>query len=81
MEQTKNQTKCGEDPDNMAKRKKQLGGQHMFHTTKYGYEDLLRMRTKVSTVKGTTRGKVQTVEALADSGASASLISWNLAKS
>ena len=72
---------CGEDPDNMDKRKKQLRGQHMFHTTKYGSEDLLRMRTKVSTVKGTTRGKVQTVEALADSGASASLILWNLAKS
>ena len=38
------------------------------------------MRTKVSTVKGTTGGRVQTVEALADSGASASLISWDLAK-
>ena len=47
----------------------------MFHTTKYGSEELLRMKTKVSTVKGTTGGRVQTVEALADSGASASLIS------
>ena len=25
----------------MAKTKKQLGGQHMFHTTKYGSEELL----------------------------------------
>ena len=39
----------------------------MFHTTKYGSEDFLGMNTKVSTVKGTTGGKVQTVEALADS--------------
>ena len=36
------------------------------------------MKTKVSTVKGTKEGKVQTVEALADSGAS--IISWYLAK-
>ena len=48
----------------------------MFHTTKYGCRDLLGMSTKVSTVKGTTKGRVQTVEALADSGASASIISW-----
>ena len=40
----------------------------MFHTTKF------------STVKCTTGERVQTVEALADSGASASLISWDLAK-
>ena len=52
----------------------------MFHTSKYGSEDRLVMRTKVSTVKGTTGGKVQTVKALADSGASASLILWNLGK-
>ena len=36
------------------------------------------MKTKVSTVKGTKEGKVQTVKALADSGAS--IISWYLAK-
>ena len=48
----------------------------MSHTTKYGSQDLLGMSTKVSTVKGTTKGRVQTVEALADSGASASIISW-----
>lgn len=50
----------------------------MFQTTKYGPEDLLVMKTKVSTVKGTKEGKVQTVEALADSGAS--IILWYLAK-
>ena len=44
---------CGEEPVNMAKTKQELGGQHMFHTTKYGSEELLGMRTKVSTVKGT----------------------------
>ena len=48
----------------MAKTKKQLGGKHMFRTTKYGFEELLGMKTKVSTVKGTTGGRVQTVEAL-----------------
>ena len=37
----------------------------MFHTTKYGPEDLLVMKTKVITVKGTKEGKVQTVKALA----------------
>ena len=50
----------------------------MFHTTKYGPKDLLVMKTKVSTVKGTKEGKVQTVKALADSVAS--IISWYLAK-
>ena len=50
----------------------------MFHTTKYGPEDLPVMKPKVSTVKGTKEGKVHTVEALADSGAS--IISWYLAK-
>ena len=50
----------------------------MFHTTKYVSEDFLGMKTKVSTVKGTKDWKVQTVEALADSGAS--IISWYLAK-
>ena len=52
----------------------------MFHTTKFWSEKLLGMNTKVSTVKSTTAGRVQTVEALADSGASVSLIAWNLAK-
>ena len=52
----------------------------MFHTKKYGSEDLLGMKTKVSPAKGTKEGKVQTVEGLADSEALASIISWNLAK-
>ena len=38
------------------------------------------MKTKVNTVKGTKEGKGQTVEALADSRALASIISWDLAK-
>ena len=52
----------------------------MFHTTKYGSEDLLGMNTKVSTVKDTQGGREQTVQALANSGVSASIISWDLAK-
>ena len=52
----------------------------MFHTTKFGSEDLLGMKTKVCTVKDTQGGREQTVQALADSGASASIISWDLAK-
>ena len=55
-----------------------MGGPHIFHTTKHGPEDLFGMKTKVSSVKGTKEGKVQTVEALADSGAS--IISWYLEK-
>ena len=38
------------------------------------------MKTAVSAVKGTRDGKAQEVEALADSGPSASIISWDLAK-
>ena len=52
----------------------------MFHTKKYWSKDLVGMKAKVSTVKGKTGGRVQTVKALPDSGASASLISWDLAK-
>ena len=62
------------------KDREQLEGQHMFHTTMYGSEDLLGMNAKVSTVKGTTGGKVQMVEALADSEDLASIITWDLAK-
>ena len=51
----------------------------MLHNMKYGSEDLLGMTTKVSAVRSTEEGKVQTVDALADSGASASIISWDLA--
>ena len=59
--------------------KKSLGGTHVFYKTRYGSEDLLGMNTKVSTVEGTQGGKQQTIQALADSGASASIISWDLA--
>ena len=52
----------------------------MVHNTKYRFEDLLGMSTKVRTVKVTTRGKVQTAEVLADSGVSTSIILWDLAK-
>ena len=52
----------------------------MLHNTNYGSEDLLGMKTKVSTVKGTKEGRVKTVKALADSEASASIMSWDLAK-
>ena len=52
----------------------------MLHNTKYGSEDLLGIKTKVSTVKVTKEGRVQTVKALADSEASASIISWDLEK-
>ena len=38
------------------------------------------MKTKVSTVNGTKEGRVQTVDALADSGASLLIISWDLGK-
>ena len=62
------------------KDREQLEGPHMFHTTKCGSDDLLGMKTKVSTVKGTKEGKVHTVYALADSGASTSIISWDVAK-
>ena len=70
----------GHDRAAKTKDREQLERPTMFHTTKYGSEDLLGMKTKVNTVKGTKEGKVQTVEALADSGALASIISWDLAK-
>ena len=52
----------------------------MFYKTQYGSDELLGMNTKVSCVKGTQGGKQQTIQALADSGASTSIISWDLAK-
>ena len=61
--------------------KENLEGSHVLHNTKYGSEDLLGLKTKVSTVKGTTEGRVQTVEALADSGASASINQYNMGSS
>ena len=60
--------------------KNSLGGSHVFDKTQYGLDDLLGMNTKVSSVEGTQGGKQQTIQALADSGASASIISWDLAK-
>ena len=72
---------CVGELDMRAKTKNSLGGPYVFHTTKYGSEDLLGMNTKVSSVDGTQGGgRQQTVQALADSGASASIISWDLAK-
>ena len=52
----------------------------MCYKTQYGSDELLGMNTKVSCVKGTQGGKQQTIQALADSVASASIISWDLAK-
>ena len=51
----------------------------MCHKRQYGSEELLGMDTKVSCVEGTQGGKQQTIQALADSGASVSILSWDLA--
>ena len=59
--------------------KHRLGGAHVCHKTQYGSEELLGMNTKVSCVEGTPGGKQQAIQALADSGASATIISWDLA--
>ena len=56
------------------------GGSHMFHRTRYGSDELPGMKTKVSRVRGTQEGKQKTIQALADSGASTSIITWDLAK-
>ena len=56
-----------------------LGGSHVCHKTHYGSEELLGMNTKASCVEGTPGGKQQKIQALADSGASCSIISWDLA--
>ena len=62
-----------------------LGGQQVIHTTKYGSEVLQGIKTKVSTIKNPAwKSANQHVEAhvdgLADLGASASIILWNLEK-
>ena len=57
-----------------------FGAKHAVYTTKYGSEVLQGMRTKISTVKNHTWKSTLHVEALADSGASASIISMTLAK-
>ena len=56
------------------------GRSHMFHRTRYGSDELLGMKTKISRVQGKQEGKQKTIQALADSGASSSIISWDLAK-
>ena len=43
------------------KDKEHLTGPHDLYNTKYGSEELLWMRTKVTTVKGTKEGREQTV--------------------
>ena len=43
------------------KDKEHLTGPHVLHNTKYGSQELLGMRTKVTTVKGTKEGRVKTV--------------------
>ena len=70
----------GHDRAPKTKDKEQLEGPHVLHNMKYGSEDVLGIKTKVSTVKGTKEGRVQTVDALADSGASTLIISWDLVK-
>ena len=55
------------------------GGSHVCQKTQYGSEELLGMNTKVSCVEGTPGGKQQEIQALADSGASCSIISRDLA--
>ena len=61
------------------------GGSHMFHRSQYGSDELLGMETKVSSVrewkykKGIQEEKQKTIQALADSGATSSIISWDLA--
>ena len=70
----------GHDRVATARDKENLEGPHVLHNMKYGSENLLGMKTKYSAVEGTKEGRVQTVEALAYSGASASIISWDLQK-
>ena len=57
----------------------------MFHRSQYGSDELLGMETKVSSVrewkykKGIQEEKQKTIQALADSGATSSILSWDLA--
>ena len=66
--------------DIKAETKNSLGGSHVFYKTQYWSDDLLGMNTKVSSVDGTQGEQQQTIQALADSGASAFINSWDLAK-
>ena len=65
--------------DIKAETKHRLGWSHVCLKIQYGSEELLGMNTNVSCVEGTPVGKQQPIQALADSGASASIISWDLA--
>ena len=56
------------------------GGSHVFYRTQYGSSELPGMKTKVSRVRETQKDTQQTIQALADSGASTSIISWDLAE-
>ena len=66
--------------DTKAKTEYSLGGSHVFYRTQYGSDELPGMKTKVSRVRGTQEDKQQTIQALADSGASTPIISWDLAE-
>ena len=67
-----------EDRGGEEDQKEAIRGDHMLHTTKYGSEVLQTMRTKVSNVNK-EKGIAIKVEALANSGASASMLSFDLA--
>ena len=54
------------------------GASRMFHRTRYGSDELPGMKAKVSCVRGTQEGNKKIIQALADSGASTSIISWDL---
>ena len=66
--------------DTKAETKHILRGSYVFYKTQYGSDELPGMKTKVNCVRGTQGGKQKTIQALADSGASTSIISWDLAK-
>ena len=57
-----------------------FAGRHVIHTTKYGSEVVQGMKTKISTVKNQAKQLTIHVEAQADSGASAFILSLDLAK-
>ena len=59
--------------------KHRLWESHMCHKTQYGSEELLGINTKVSCVEWPPGGKQQEIQALADSGASCSIKSLDLA--
>ena len=54
------------------------GGSHMFHRTQYRSDEFPGMATNVNRVQGKQEGEQKTIQALADSGASSSILSWDL---